>query len=74
LAISEEILFYNFANKPALRGWFVFFFTGRGRDGKHGIVPALAPCGSIRAADGAQTYPHGLSRKRLKIGGTQKIL
>jgi hypothetical protein len=30
LAISEEILFYNFANKPALRGRLVSFFTGRG--------------------------------------------
>ncbi len=29
LAISEEILFYNFANKPALRGRLVSFFTGR---------------------------------------------
>ena len=29
MAISEERLFYNFANKPVLRGWFVCFFTGR---------------------------------------------
>ena len=29
MAISEEILFYNFANKPALRGRLVSFFTGR---------------------------------------------
>jgi len=38
----------------------------------NGILPALAPCGNIRTADSAQAYPHGLSRKRLEIGGTQK--
>jgi hypothetical protein len=64
----------------------LFPFSREGRNGKrhiaavsraadkHGIVPALAHCGSIHAADGAQTYPYSSSRKRLEIGGTQKIL
>ena len=35
-------MFYNFANKPALRGWFVCFFTGRGRGGKRILLLSVA--------------------------------
>ena len=48
-------------------------FTGKSRGGQRHLV-APAPYGSVRAAENAQAYPHGSSRKRLKIGGTQKIL
>jgi hypothetical protein len=46
----------------------LFPFSREGRNGKRHIAAVS------RAADKAQTYPYSSSRKRLKIGGTQKIL
>ena len=71
MAISEEVLFYNFANKPALRGRLVCFFTGRAQWQMAFCLRRL-PAGAFTSADSAQAYPYSSSRKRLKIGGTQK--
>jgi len=46
----------------------LFPFSREGRNGKRHIAAVS------RAADKAQTYPYSSSRKRLEIGGTQKIL
>ena len=39
-----------------------------------GLLLTLAPCGSIRVSMKICCCPYVSSRKRLKIGGTQKIL
>ena len=53
------------------RSFRSYFFTGKVVTG-NGML--LLSAYRRRAADSAQAYPHGLSHKRLKIGGTQKIL
>jgi len=62
---------FIFANQEDLRIFLICFFTVRAvtADG----ILLLSACG-CRAADKAKACPHGLSRKRLQIGGTQKIL
>jgi hypothetical protein len=65
---------YFYICKPGKSADFPdLLFHTEGRNGKRHLLP-LTPCGSIHAAENAQAYPHGASRKRLEIGGTQKIL
>ena len=68
---AENYFFYCKQASPAELACLLFH--GKGRNGKRYLL-TLAPYGSIRISMKICCCPYVSSRKRLKIGGTQKIL
>ena len=72
LAISEEILFYNFANKPALRGWLVCFFTGRAQWQTAFCLPLRSKDAAF-GSDSIRESAFGAARRPLQTRNKNKI-